>query len=537
MRPARHLARAALAASLLAIGCGRPEPPVRCAHDTSAWRGSADVYRYRVSAGPDAEQLCVSVDIPASPDATAGARWGVAEALAPYLRDVDFSPDGRSWKSAQHRAGAWLTPGCVDRPCRLRYRVLLRRAAGDLADTDAAREHRGVLVSPASSWMLHPLALAPDAAAGPPPRSGVAAHGRAPAGDAGHGRAATGTIAPAAEHAAPVSPLVDPERPRAPYLLYVSTPAGLGFTSGVALDTSDPRLFRGDIGDLDDAPWAAFGRLSLTRLAVPGGAIDVAFSPGKPALPTATIAKWIETSARAVASYFGAFPIDHASIIVLFEGDRAVGNGRTMGNGGASILLTLGERATREDLADDWILVHEMVHVSFPNVLRPWAEEGLATYLEPIIRARAGLLSADEVWRSMIEGLPQGLPERGDQGLDHTDTWGRRYWGGALFWFLADLEIRQKSQNRRSLDDALRGIARKGGNVAVTWDLDRTLAEGDASAGVPVLVPLRRRLGKAPERVDLDALWKRLGVSIAHGRVVYDESAPLAAARRGITGG
>jgi L-lactate permease len=25
----------------------------------------------------------------------------------------------------------------------------------------------------------------------------------------------------------------------------------------------------------------------------------------------------------------------------------------------------------------------------------------------------------------------------GDQGLDHTPTWARTYWGGALFWMMA----------------------------------------------------------------------------------------------------
>src|SRR6185295_17709895 len=110
----------------------------------------------------------------------------------------------------------------------------------------------------------------------------------------------------------------------------------------------------------------------------------------------------------------------------------------------------------------------------------------------------------------------------GDQGLDHTDTWGRRYWGGAIFWFLSDLEIRKRTENRRSLDDALRAVNRAGGNVAVTWDLDRTLGIGDQAAGTPVLVPLRAQMGQAPVTPDLDAVWKSLGVAVQGKRVVYD---------------
>jgi hypothetical protein len=208
-----------------------------------------------------------------------------------------------------------------------------------------------------------------------------------------------------------------------------------------------------------------------------------------------------------------------------------------MGNGGGAVLVSVGEHTGAAALAADWLLVHELVHVSSPDMQTPWAEEGLATYLEPVIRVRSGLCDADELWRSLVEGLPQGQPEAGEGGLDVTDTWGRRYWGGAMFWFLADLEIRKRTGNARSLDDALRAVNRAGGNVSVRWEVDRVLALADAGAGVEVLGPLRKQLGSAPVHVDLDAVWKSLGVAIAGRRMVYDDAAPLAAIRKGILGG
>jgi hypothetical protein len=164
-----------------------------------------------------------------------------------------------------------------------------------------------------------------------------------------------------------------------------------------------------------------------------------------------------------------------------------------------------------------------------------WAEEGLATYVEPLIRVRAGLLSPDTVWHDLIRGLPQGQPALGDEGLDHTDTWGRRYWGGALYWFVADVEIRRRSANARSIDDVLRHIAAQGGNVSVSWSLDQALSEGDLAVGGTVLRDLRRQMGQGPVAVDLDGSWKELGVELVGRRVRYDERAPLAAVRRGIT--
>ena len=69
-------------------------------------------------------------------------------------------------------------------------------------------------------------------------------------------------------------------------------------------------------------------------------------------------------------------------------------------------------------------------------------EEGLATYIEPIARVQAGELPAKQIWRDMLDGMPKGEPQPGDKGLDRTHTWGRTYWGGALFCLVADVQIR-----------------------------------------------------------------------------------------------
>ena len=66
-------------------------------------------------------------------------------------------------------------------------------------------------------------------------------------------------------------------------------------------------------------------------------------------------------------------------------------------------------------------------------------EEGMATYIEPIARAQIGRMTPERVWGDFVRDMPQGLPQAGDQGLDGTPTWGRTYWGGAIFWLLADV--------------------------------------------------------------------------------------------------
>ncbi len=87
-----------------------------------------------------------------------------------------------------------------------------------------------------------------------------------------------------------------------------------------------------------------------------------------------------------------------------------------------------------------------------------WIEEGISTYVEPVARARAGRMTLNDVWRTFVRDMPNGEPESGDQGLDNTHTWGRTYWGGALFCLMADVRIRERTRNRKGLEDALRGI-------------------------------------------------------------------------------
>ena len=159
-------------------------------------------------------------------------------------------------------------------------------------------------------------------------------------------------------------------------------------------------------------------------------------------------------------------------------------------------------------------MTHEMVHLAFPSVAEAhhWIEEGSATYVEPVARARAGDLTPEKVWGDLVDGLPQGLPGPADRGLDFTPTWGRTYWGGALFCLLADIEIRKRTGNRKGLEDALRAILAAGGTVETEWPLAKALHIGDDATGVPVLSELYEKMKASPFPVDLNALWKEMGV-------------------------
>jgi predicted metalloprotease with PDZ domain len=155
--------------------------------------------------------------------------------------------------------------------------------------------------------------------------------------------------------------------------------------------------------------------------------------------------------------------------------------------------------------------------------------------LEQVARARAGQLAAQDVWREFVEGLPQGLPAAGDRGLDNTRTRERIYWGGNLYWLLADVRIRARTDNRHSVDDAIRAILAAGGDGGANWALNQVLTAGDQATGTTVLKDLHDELGPKPGNIDLDALWKQLGVKYRNGDISFDDTAPWAKIRASIT--
>jgi hypothetical protein len=282
--------------------------------------------------------------------------------------------------------------------------------------------------------------------------------------------------------------------------------------------------------------------MPASELTIPvnGGTLEVSIVPAAPrGVTEQELRAWVETSARAVAAYYGAFPVSRVRLRIRAGGASTISSGRTNGSAGeASIQIGVGDAATAEDLRSSWVLVHEMVHLAFPSMTgHAWIEEGLATYVEPLIRARAGLIASDEIWRWLLWGAPRGLDAIRDEGLEQAGNWAATYWGGAAFCLLADVEIRERTSNRASLDDALRGIVRAGGNVTASWPIAKAFEVGDQATGVPVLRELYARMGRSPADVKLQDLWKRLGVSAQGSRVVYDDSAPLAAIRLSITSG
>jgi hypothetical protein len=251
----------------------------------------------------------------------------------------------------------------------------------------------------------------------------------------------------------------------------------------------------------------------------------------------ALLREWIDRSARMVADYYGRFPAPVVLIKLQGIDGAGVGGGRTTNESGLMIQVRVGRDASPDALASDWVLVHEMVHLALPEVGRShdWLAEGLAIYVEGVARAQFGNRQVADVWAEDRHSMPMGLPRAGEGGMDQTGSWGRTYWGGALYCLQAEVAIRGQTANRVGLQTALRAILKETGGYASERDIGDVLRIGDEATGTHVMYDLYLKIRTTPQTPDLDLMWTLLGVPADPKTEPFDDHAPLAAIRLAIT--
>ena len=289
-----------------------------------------------------------------------------------------------------------------------------------------------------------------------------------------------------------------------------------------------------------DRRTAVFSALSLALsgaaparaavMQVEGARIDLTIDGEADQATRDMISHWVTQSAEAVRVYYGKFPVPSVSIKVMLSPGEGVRGGQTFPGDPPRIRMRAGAQAAEWQLMKaDWVMVHEMIHLAFPwmDGEHNWMAEGIAVYVESIARVQAGHMPEMPMWNEFVASMPKGLPKPGDKGIDKTVTWGRTYWGGALFCLMADVAIHKETANAKGLRHALRAINSER-NFSRMWPFRETLEIGDRATGRSVLVDQYDAWKETPVSPDLPKLWADLGIK------PESDSAPLAAVRKAI---
>ncbi len=325
------------------------------------------------------------------------------------------------------------------------------------------------------------------------------------------------------------------------------TADGLSFATGL------PRV--GDAWRLANTPvsyagYTAIGNISLQEIAVPApgslrpgqskkdGVLRLAILDGISESGRADLADWVRRTAEAESNYWQGFTAPQMLLtLVPTASKRGVGFGRTESPGGATVMVEVGSDVDKRGLFDQWVLVHELIHTGMPYLRgrATWFMEGAATYVEPIIRARAGWKTEEVVWKEWMDNMPQGAGAF-SKGLMNAS--GREnYWSGALFMLMADLGIRRETNGEKGLEDCLGGALWAGNAGSTNMRLPDYAAACDKATGTKVVGGLIDRYYATGAPMDLSAFWRDLGVSQVDGRIVLDDTAPQAQWRKMIVMG
>jgi hypothetical protein len=466
-----------------ATACARP--PVSAPHATGHWT-------YDVEAPGEGSRTVV---VEATFEGARTERLAIGKEIAPFVKDVQVR-QGDTYRTIYKRGADWFEPSCTSR-CTVRWRVDLGELAAACGDeVDCARRVGDATLSPALAWLLHP------------------------------------------------SPKTD-----VPVRVRVHTPLATRFMTGLSegSDALSGYTFRAH--DLDEGAFTAFGPMRRYRVEAPGLAgrgpalLDVSIvGDTRYAMSDDAMKAWIRDAAEVVSSLFGRFPVDRASLFVVpAPGEEEVVFGKVLSLSGASVVLVVGDKMPEAARRADWVLVHEMFHLGFPTFRGEgrWLGEGLATYYEPILRARAGWTSEVDVFRQFARNMPRGagLKTAGARGVplaqrEDTDS---IYWGGALFCLVADVRIREETRGRHSLDDVVRASLARGGDATRVWTVAEVVRLADQVTGTSVVSDMVDRYVNHGDWIDLEAMLFSLGVEKDDvGTVALEDARPLAWVRREI---
>lgn len=254
---------------------------------------------------------------------------------------------------------------------------------------------------------------------------------------------------------------------------------------------------------------------------------------------------WLAECARAQLTAFGRFPLREATVRVRLVPRRGrdpspVPWGQTLREDGVSVLLYVREDARGDELRADWTAVHEFSHLFHPYLGDEgrWLAEGLASYYQNVLRARAGLLDGEEAWRKLDGGFRRG---RGAGAGARMDAVGwqrgstmRIYWAGAAFWLDADLSLRR--ERGRGLDQVLAAYAR----CCLREDSQSTpeafVAALDRAGGSGTFARLYRRHAAMTEFPSLDADYAELGIETQGAQLRFSPDPQKARLRAAIMG-
>jgi hypothetical protein len=308
------------------------------------------------------------------------------------------------------------------------------------------------------------------------------------------------------------------------------------------------------------ADWSvavAFGHFDEERIELPGGVLRLTILHGADAQQKTRLHDWLAHVSRAVLSAYGRLPLPDVQVLMIPVGQlglanraaaafapRAVHFGQSIRGQGNALELLVDPARPVAEFDDDWVAVHELSHLMHPYLgdRGSWLAEGLATYYQNILRARAGLLTPAQAWDRLQEGFSRGAAQAGEGSLEQaaadmhrSHAFQRIYWSGAAYWLTVDRDLRRESAGKLSMELALSRFRDCCLPAYRQWRPEDFVARLDALLGVQTFSQRYREFAKAQQFPDWKKLYADLGIRVDGERLSFDAAAADAKVRDAIT--
>ncbi len=180
---------------------------------------------------------------------------------------------------------------------------------------------------------------------------------------------------------------------------------------------------------------------------------------------------WLQDVTDSLLMVYGEWPKDEFEIKVstTTRGSGPVPWGQVNRDQPDRVSLFINPEYGFDAVAEDWTVYHELSHLLIPyqGFGDLWISEGLASYYQNILQARSGKLNQEEFWMKLISGFERGQKQTNwstirlskvSDNMRRYRNFMRVHWSGVLFWLTADINIREASNNKHSLDSLLKQL-------------------------------------------------------------------------------
>ncbi|MFT5562259.1 MAG: hypothetical protein ACJAYE_000417 [Candidatus Azotimanducaceae bacterium] len=280
-------------------------------------------------------------------------------------------------------------------------------------------------------------------------------------------------------------------------------------------------------------------------LRVPGGKLNIDWRSNFSDEEKARLRVWLSHAAESASLLSGRFPRQETNILVqrAKRGKGPVPWAHTIRHTEPEgVSFHVDPSASTDALIRDWTATHEFSHLFLPYPGREdiWISEGFASYYQNILMMRKGTLSEQQGWQKIADGFARGEadPNQGvslqtvSREMRERRAFKRVYWSGALYFFEADLVLRQQGQ---SLDQVITEFALCCKHQAKEWNGTGIALALDQAAKRDLFSPLYALYQQTKHLPDYHTMLERIGVSIVDKRVILNTDVELARLRQAIS--